>query len=169
MSIKVGDKLPDGKLTECSEFDPETQCPINPVTVDVAEACQGKKIVLFAVPGAFTPTCSLKHLPGYIAQIEALRSKGVDEVWCLSVNDHFVMAAWGRDQKAFGKVRMMADGSAHYVKALGLDRDLSANGMGIRSQRFAIIADRGIVKYVGVEASGKFEVSNVEAVLTELN
>lgn len=168
MTIKVGETLPEGTLIECAEFDPSNGCPINPQTLNVTELAKDKKIVIFGLPGAFTPTCSLKHLPGYVEQIEALRAKGINEVWCVAVNDHFVMAAWGREQKVADKVRMMADGSADYVKKLGLDRDLTANGMGIRSQRFAMIVDHGVVKYLGVEASGKFEVSNVEAVLAQL-
>jgi len=168
MAIQVGDSLPEGKLTECTEFDAGTGCPMNPQPVDVGEAVKGKKIVLFAVPGAFTPTCSMKHLPGFVEKCDKVRAKGVDEIWCLAVNDGFVMAAWGRDQKAAGKVRMMADGSAAYVKALGLERDLIPNGMGIRSQRFAMIVEDGVVRYLGVEGPGKFEVSNVEAVLERL-
>jgi len=168
MTIQVGAALPEGRLIECNEFDPANGCPINPQTLDVLPLVKDKKIVIFGLPGAFTPTCSLKHLPGYIEHYDALKAKGVDEVWCVSVNDHFVMAAWGREQQAAGKVRMMADGSAEYVRKLGLDRDLTANGMGIRSQRFAMIVEDGVVKYLGVEGSGKFEVSNVEAVLTQL-
>jgi peroxiredoxin len=168
MTIQVGETLPEGHLIECNEFDPANGCPINPQTLDVLPLVKGKRIVIFGLPGAFTPTCSLKHLPGYVEHHDALKAKGVDEIWCLSVNDHFVMAAWGREQKAGGKVRMMADGSAEYVRKLGLDRDLNANGMGIRSQRFAMIVQDGMVKYLGVEGSGKFEVSNVEAVLAQL-
>ena len=168
MTIQVGAALPEGRLIECNEFDSANGCPINPQTLDVLPLVKDKKIVIFGLPGAFTPTCSLKHLPGYIEHYDALKAKGVDEVWCVSVNDHFVMAAWGREQQAAGKVRMMADGSAEYVRKLGLDRDLTANGMGIRSQRFAMIVEDGVVKYLGVEGSGKFEVSNVEAVLAQL-
>lgn len=168
MTIQVGAALPEGRLIECNEFDPANGCPINPQTLEVLPLVKDKKIVIFGLPGAFTPTCSLKHLPGYIEHYDALKAKGVDEVWCVSVNDHFVMAAWGREQQAAGKVRMMADGSAEYVRKLGLDRDLTANGMGIRSQRFAMIVEDGVVKYLGVEGSGKFEVSNVEAVLAQL-
>ena len=168
MTIQVGETLPAGTLIECVEFDPDNGCPINPQTLNVQELVKGKKIVIFGLPGAFTPTCSLKHLPGYVEHAAELKAKGVDEVWCVSVNDHFVMAAWGREQQTAGKVRMMADGSAAYVKSLGLDRDLTPNGMGIRSQRFAMIVDDGVVQYLGIEASGKFEVSNVEAVLDQL-
>lgn len=168
MTIKIGDQLPAGALSESLEFDPASGCPINPQIRNVLEETQGKKIVIFAVPGAFTPTCSIKHLPGYVTHYEELKARGVDEIWCLAVNDAFVMAAWGREQKADGKVRLLADGSATYVKSLGLELDLVAKGMGVRSQRFALIVDKGVVTYLGVEAPGKFEVSNVEAVLAAL-
>jgi glutaredoxin/glutathione-dependent peroxiredoxin len=168
MTIQVGDHLPEGKLTECTEFDPANGCPLNPKAFDVLDLTKGKKIVIFGVPGAFTPLCSAKHLPGYVEHYNELKAKGVDEIWCMAVNDAFVMAAWGREQRASGKVRMMADGSAEYAKKLGLDRDLTAGGMGIRCYRFAMIVDNGVVKYIGVEASGKFEVSNVETVLTKV-
>lgn len=168
MTIQVGDRLPEGKLTEITEFDPANGCPMNPQPQDVLEQVKGKKIVIFGVPGAFTPLCSARHLPGYVEHHAELKAKGVDEIWCMAVNDAFVMAAWGREQKAGGKVRMMADGSAEYAKKLGLDRDLSAGGMGVRCYRFAMIVDDGVVKYIGVEGSGKFEVSNVETVLEKL-
>lgn len=168
MTIQVGESLPAGNLIECTEFDPANGCPINPQTLAIADLIKDKKIVIFGLPGAFTPTCSLKHLPGYTEHYDALKAKGVDEIWCVAVNDHFVMAAWGREQKVAGKVRMMADGSADYVKKLGLERDLTGSGMGIRCQRFGMIVDNGVVKYLGIEASGKFEVSNVEAILNQL-
>lgn len=168
MTIQIGERLPEGKFTECGEFDPANGCPINPQPVEVATAVKGKKIVIFGVPGAFTPTCSVKHLPGYVEHYDQFKAKGVDEIWCMAVNDAYVMAAWGRDQKATGKVRMMADGSAVYARSLGLDRDLTAGGMGVRCFRFAMIVDDGVVKYLGVEASGKFEVSNAETVLAQL-
>ncbi|NOT67953.1 MAG: peroxiredoxin [Methylophilaceae bacterium] len=168
MTIKTGDLLPEGVLNECLEFDPASGCPLNPQTRNVLEEIKGKKIVIFAVPGAFTPTCSIKHLPGYVSHYDELKAKGVDEIWCLAVNDAFVLAAWGREQKAGGKVRLLADGSATYVKSLGLELDLVAKGMGVRSQRFALIVDNGVVTYLGVEAPSKFEVSNVEAVLAAL-
>lgn len=168
MTIQIGEHLPEGKLTECTEFDPANGCPLNPQPVDVTALTKGKKIVIFGVPGAFTPTCSIKHLPGYVENYDKLKAKGVDEVWCMAVNDAFVMAAWGREQKAGNKVRMMADGSAEYAKKLGLDRDLTGGGMGVRCFRFGMIVDDGVVKYLGVEASGKFEVSNVEAILEQL-
>ncbi len=126
---------------------------------------KGKKIIIFGLPGAYTPTCSAKHVPGYVANHAALRAKGVDEIWCISVNDAFVMGAWGRDQKVDGKVRMMADGSAEYTRKLGLEQDLSARGLGMRSQRYAMLVDDGVVKTVNVEAPGQFEVSSAEAML----
>ena len=168
MTIKIGDRLPAGQLTECTEFDPSNGCPMNPHPLDVAAETKGKKIVIFGLPGAYTPTCSAKHVPGFVANYDKLKAKGVDEIWCLSVNDAFVMAAWGRDQKAGTKVRMMADGSADYTKKLGLDQDLTARGMGVRAQRFAMIVQDGVVKDVAVEAPGKFEVSNAETVLGKL-
>ena len=168
MTIQTGERLPEGKLTESTEFDPANGCPLNPQPVDVGAATKAKRIVIFGVPGAFTPLCSARHLPGYVENFDKLKAKGVDEIWCMAVNDAFVMAAWGREQKAGGKVRMMADGSAEYAKKLGLERDLTAGGMGTRCYRFAMIVDDGLVNYLGVEASGKFEVSNVEAVLEKL-
>jgi peroxiredoxin len=168
MTIKAGDRLPAGQLTECTEFDPSNGCPMNPRALDVAEQAKGKKIVIFGLPGAYTPTCSAKHVPGYVANFDRLRAKGVDEVWCMAVNDGFVMAAWGRDQKAADKVRMMADGSADYTRKLGLELDLTARGMGMRSQRFAMIVDDGVVKDIAIEAPGKFEVSSAEMVLGKL-
>lgn len=169
MTIQAGDRLPEGTLSESTEFDSANGCPLAPQPVSVAEQAKGKKLVIFGVPGAYTPTCSARHLPGYVEHYAALKAKGVDEIWCIAVNDAYVMAAWGRDQNAGGKVRMLGDGSAEYVKKLGLDRDLSANGMGVRSYRYALVVDDGVVKYVGVEASGKFEVSNAEAVLAQLS
>jgi peroxiredoxin len=168
MTIKTGDRLPAGQLTECTEFDPSNGCPMNPHPLDVSAEAKGKKIVIFGLPGAYTPTCSAKHVPGFVANYDKLKAKGVDEIWCLSVNDAFVMAAWGRDQKAGTKVRMMADGSADYTKKLGLEIDRTAAGMGIRSQRFAMIVQDGVVKDLAVEAPGKFEVSNAETVLSKL-
>jgi len=168
MTIEVGQRLPAGKLTECNEFDPKNGCPTNPQAQDVTELSKGKKIVIFGVPGAYTPLCSAQHLPGYVEYAEPLMANGADEVWCMSVNDAFVMAAWGKENKASGKVRMMADGSAEYTKALGLDRDLTAGGMGVRCFRFGMIVDDGIVTYLGVEGSGEFGVSKAETLLKEL-
>jgi len=167
MPIKVGDKLPDGQLQEFIEVE-TAGCSIGPNTFNVADLVKGKKIVVFGLPGAFTPTCSAKHVPGYVQQYDALKRKGVDEVWCLSVNDAFVMGAWGRDQHSSGKVRMMADGSADYTKKLGLELDLTARGMGVRSQRFSMLIEDGVVKSLNVEAPGKFEVSSAETMLTKL-
>ena len=168
MTIKAGDRLPEGKLTEATEFDNAAGCPLNPQDISVTDASKGKKIVIFGVPGAYTPTCSAKHVPGFVANHDKLKAKGVDEVWCVAVNDAFVMGAWGRGQKATGKVRMLGDGSAEYTKKLGLELDLNARGLGLRMQRFAMIVQDGVVKDIAVEAAGKFEVSSAEAVLTKL-
>ena len=130
MTIKIGDRLPDAKLSESFDFDP-TGCPMPPRDVSVAEAAKGKKIVIFGLPGAYTPTCSAKHVPSYVANLDKLKAKGVNEVWCVAVNDGFVMNAWGRDEKASGKIRMLGDGSADLTKKLGLELDLSARGMGL--------------------------------------
>jgi peroxiredoxin len=167
MPIKVGDRLPEGTLTELIDTEREG-CTIGPNNFNVSEQAKGKKIVIFAVPGAFTPTCSAKHVPSYVANSEALRAKGVDEVWCVAVNDAFVMGAWGKDQKAGGKVRMMADGSAVFTRALGLDMDLTPRGMGVRSQRYSMLVEDGVVKRLNVEAPGKYEVSSGEAMLAQL-
>ncbi len=162
--IQVGQRLPEGTLTEYVEVE-GNGCSIGPNAFQVADLVKGKKIVIFGLPGAFTPTCSAKHLPGYIQEIDAFRAKGVDEVWCFAVNDAFVMHAWGEQQGAGGKVRMMADGSATYTKALGLELDLVARGMGVRCQRFAMVVDDGVVKTLNVEAPGKFEVSDAQTLL----
>jgi len=167
MTINVGDKLPDGTLTEYIETASEG-CSIGPQAFKVSDLVKGKKIVIFAVPGAFTPTCSAKHLPGFVQHHDAFKAKGVDEIWCVAVNDAFVMGAWGRDQKAGDKVRMMADGGATWTKALGLDMDLTERGMGVRSKRYAAIVEDGFVKALEVEAPGAFEVSAAEAVLKQV-
>jgi glutaredoxin/glutathione-dependent peroxiredoxin len=167
MAIKVGDRLPEGQLQEF--IDVETDgCALGPNTFSVGEITKGKKIVIFGLPGAFTPTCSAKHVPGYVKHYDELKAKGVDEIWCLSVNDPFVMGAWGRDQKSGSKVRMMADGSAEYTRKLGLELDLSARGMGIRCQRFSMLVDNGVVKAINVESPGKFEVSDAETMLKQV-
>ena len=158
MTIKVGDRVPDGTLTEFIETE-TAGCSLGPNAFQVADLVRGKKIALFAVPGAFTPTCSAKHLPGYVEQAAAL-GPGVDEIWCVSVNDAFVMGAWGREQGTDGKVRMLADGSALWTKALGLELDLIQRGMGVRSQRYSALIEDGVVKTLNVEAAGKFEVSD---------
>jgi glutaredoxin/glutathione-dependent peroxiredoxin len=167
MTIKVGDRLPEGKLQEY--FEEERQgCSVGPNAVDVKEATKGKKIAIFGLPGAFTPTCSAKHVPSYMSNRDKLKAKGVDEIWCFAVNDAFVMDAWARDQKAYGKIRFMADGSAEYTKKLGLDLDLNARGLGTRCQRFSMVVDDGVVKSLNVEAPGKFEVSDAETMLKQL-
>jgi peroxiredoxin len=166
--IKVGDRLPDGKLSEATEFDEAAGCPLNPKDISVAEATKGKKIAIFALPGAYTPTCSAKHVPSYVANIDKLRAKGVADVICMAVNDAFVMGAWARDQKSGGKVRMMGDGSATFTKALGLELDLNARGMGTRCQRYSMLVDNGVVKTLNIEAPGKFEVSDADTMLKQL-
>jgi peroxiredoxin len=167
MAIKVGDRLPEGTLTEM--IDVETPgCAIGPNNFSVSDLCKGKRVVIFGLPGAFTPTCSAKHVPGFVANRDKLAAKSVDEVWCISVNDAFVMGAWGRDQKAGGKVRMMADGSALFTRALGLDQDLTARGMGVRSQRYSMLVEDGVVKRLNVEQPGKFEVSDADTMLTQV-
>ena len=166
--IQAGDKLPDATLFELIE-DERAGCTIGPNGFDVREQTAGKRVVIFGLPGAFTPTCSAKHVPGYIEHAGQLRAAGIDEIWCVSVNDAFVMGAWGRDQHASGKVRMMADGSAAFTRALGLEQDLSARGMGIRSQRYAMVVDDGVVKTLNVEAAGKFEVSDAASILATLS
>jgi peroxiredoxin len=168
MTIKVGDALPDGKLSESTEYDAAAGCPINPQDISVAQAAKGKKLVIFALPGAYTPTCSAKHVPSYLQNNDQLRKKGVSEIWCVATNDAFVMAHWGRDQKALGKIRFLADGSAAWTKALGLELDLNARGMGTRMQRFSMLVDNGVVKQLNVEGPGKFEVSDAGTMLKQL-
>ena len=167
MTIKAGDKLPDGTLMETTEFDSATHCAMGPKEVKVADAAKGKKIAIFGLPGAYTPTCSAKHVPSYVANLDALKAKGVSEIWCVSVNDAFVMGAWGRDQKTAGKVRMMADGSATFAQAVGLTLDLTARGMGVRSQRYSMLVKNGVVASLNVEAPGKFEVSDATTLLSQ--
>ncbi|MBL8383722.1 MAG: peroxiredoxin [Burkholderiales bacterium] len=167
MTIKVGDKLPAGTLSEYIEVE-GNGCSVGPNSFKVEDLVKGKKIVIFGLPGAFTPTCSAKHVPGYLANYDALKAKGVDEIWCISVNDPFVMGAWGREQRSAGKVRMMADGSAAYSQALGLTLDLTARGMGVRSDRYSMYVVDGVVKALNREAPGKFDVSNAETMLTQI-
>ncbi len=164
--LKVGDKLPAGNLQEFVEVE-GNGCSIGPNSFDVHKATAGKKIAIFGLPGAFTPTCSAKHVPSYVDNAAALKAAGVDEVWCVSVNDAFVMGAWGRDQKTAGKVRMMADGSADFSKATGLTLDLTARGMGLRANRFSMLVVDGVVKTLNVEAPGKFEVSDGGTMLAQ--
>ena len=157
MAIKVGEKIPDVKLKRTNMQD-----------VTTSELFSGKKVVIFAVPGAFTPTCSEKHLPGFIEKADEIKARGVDTVACVSVNDAFVMGAWGADRGAEDKVLMLADGSADFSKAIGLDFDGSKFGMGVRSQRYAAVVEDGVVKTLAVEKPMKFEVSSAEAILKAL-
>ncbi len=167
MTIKVGDTLPAGTLSEFIEVE-GNGCSVGPNTFKVEDLTRGKKVVIFGLPGAFTPTCSAKHVPSYLANYDKLKAKGVDDILCMSVNDAFVMGAWARDQKAGGKVRMMADGSADFTKALGLVFDLTGKGMGVRCQRFSMLVDDGVVKTLNIEAPGKYEVSGGDTMLAQL-
>jgi peroxiredoxin len=164
--IQIGEKLPSAKLQEFIEVE-GNGCSLGPNTFETDKLTAGKKIAIFGLPGAFTPTCSAKHVPGYVENAAALNSLGVDEIWCLSVNDAFVMGAWGRDQKTAGKVRMMADGSAEFAKATGLTLDLTARGMGLRSNRYSMLVVDGVVKSLNVEGPGKFEVSDAGTMLAQ--
>jgi glutaredoxin/glutathione-dependent peroxiredoxin len=160
MTIQVGESIPSAKLMQGTAEGPKE--------TTTEELFGGKTVVLFGVPGAFTPTCSAKHLPGFVTEYDALRAKGADVVACMAVNDAFVMAAWGKDQGVGDKVVMLADGSAEFTKKLGLELDLTARGLGVRSQRFALVAKDGKVTHVAVEAPGAFEVSKAESVLEAL-
>ena len=164
--LKFGDKLPAGSLSEFVEVE-GNGCSIGPNSFDLAKATAGKKIAVFALPGAYTPTCSAKHVPGFVENAEAFKAAGVDEIWCVSVNDAFVMGAWGLDQHTAGKVRMMADGSADFAKATGLTLDLTSRGMGLRSNRYSMLVVDGVVKTLNVEGPGKFEVSDAGTLLAQ--
>ena len=164
--IKVGEALPAATLMEFVEVE-GNGCSLGPNPVDVQKATAGKTIALFAVPGAFTPTCSAQHVPGYVAQAEAFKAAGVDEIWCMAVNDAFVMGAWARDQKTAGKVRMLADGDAAFAKATGLTLDLHGKGLGLRSNRYSMLVKDGKVVTLNVEAPGKFEVSDAATLLAQ--
>jgi len=166
MTIKVGDRLPAGTVSEYIEVE-GNGCSIGPNTFKVEDLVKGRKIAIFGLPGAFTPTCSAKHVPSYLENLDALKAKGVDEVWCFAVNDAFVMGAWARDQKASGKIRFMADGSADYTKKLGLELDLTARGLGLRCNRFSMLVEDGVVKTLNVEGPGKFEVSDGATMLKQ--
>jgi len=166
MPIEIGNPLPDATLYESIAFG--EACPLSPEKVSAAAAAKGKRIVIFGLPGAFTPTCSAKHVPGYVELLPALKAKGVDEVWCLSVNDGYVMAAWGKELGAFGKLRMLGDGSAELTQKLGLVADLTPHGMGVRMQRFSMLVDSGVVKQLNVEKAGKFEVSDAATMLKQV-
>jgi peroxiredoxin len=164
--LKVGDKLPAGTLSEFVEVE-GNGCSIGPNAFDIEKSTAGKTVAIFALPGAYTPTCSAKHVPGYVEHAEALKAAGVDEIWCLSVNDAFVMGAWGRDQKTGGKVRMMADGSAAFTQAVGLTLDLTSRGMGLRSNRYSMLVKDGVVATLNIEGPGKFEVSDAATLLQQ--
>ena len=160
MTIQAGDKMPDGTFGIMTEE--------GPGQMSTDELFSGKKVVLVSVPGAFTPTCSMKHLPGFVEQAAALKAEGVDTIACTAVNDVFVMDAWGKDRGVGDDVLMLADGNGDYVKALGLEMDATGFGMGHRGQRFAIVVDDGVATHVAVEAPGQFEVSKVEAIMNAL-
>ncbi|MBK9237915.1 MAG: peroxiredoxin [Rhodoferax sp.] len=164
--INIGDNLPSATLMEYSDVE-GGGCSIGPNPVDVAKAAAGKTIALFALPGAFTPTCSAKHVPGYVQRLDELKAAGVDEIWCVSVNDAFVMGAWARDQKTAGKVRMLADGDANFTKAVGLTLDLTGKGMGLRSNRYSMLVKNGKVASLNIEGPGKFEVSDAATMLAQ--
>ncbi|GAB0118213.1 redoxin family protein [Acidisoma sp. 7E03] len=158
--IKIGDTIPDVTVMQAT--------PDGPKPISTGDIFKGRKVVLFAVPGAFTPTCSARHLPGFVEQAQAFFDKGVETIACIAVNDAFVMGAWGRDQGTDGKVLMLADGSADFARAMGLELDLTARGMGVRSQRYALVAENGVVTFLGVEEGGAFEASKAETVLAAL-
>lgn len=160
MTIKAGDRMPAGKFKVMGESGPQD--------LTTAQLFDGKRVVLFSVPGAFTPTCSAKHLPGFLEQAAALKAKGIDTIACMAVNDVFVMNAWGKGANAGGKVQMLADGNGEYAKALGLELDARGFGMGLRGQRFALVVDNGVATKVFVEAPGEFKVSAAEHVLGQL-
>ena len=164
--IKVGDRLPETTLMEFHEAE-SGGCSLGPNPVNVTKASAGKTIALFALPGAFTPTCSAKHVPGFVEKFAEFKAAGVDEIWCVSVNDAFVMGAWARDQKTDGKVRMLADGDAAFAKATGLTLDLNGKGMGLRSNRYSMLVKDGKVASLNIEAPGKFEVSDAATLLAQ--
>lgn len=164
--IKVGDTLPEATLMEFSEVE-GNGCSIGPNPVPVIKAAAGKTIALFGLPGAFTPTCSAKHVPGYLEKFSELKAAGIDEIWCVSVNDAFVMGAWARDVKSDGKIRMLADGDAAFAKATGLTLDLTGKGMGLRNCRYSMLLKDGKVASLNIEAPGKFEVSDAATILAQ--
>lgn len=164
--IKVGDTLPEATLMEFSEVE-GGGCSIGPNPVLLSKATAGKTIALFALPGAFTPTCSAKHVPGYLEKFDELKAAGIDDIWCVSVNDAFVMGAWARELKSAGKVRMLADGDAVFAKATGLTLDLTGKGMGLRSNRYSMLVKDGKVASLNIEAPGKFEVSDAATMLAQ--
>jgi peroxiredoxin len=165
--IKVGDTLPAATLMEFMDVEGEG-CTLGPNPVNVSAATAGKTIALFALPGAFTPTCSAKHVPGYLSSFDELKAAGVDEIWCVSVNDAFVMGAWAREQKSVGKVRMLADGDAAFTKATGLTLDLTGKGLGLRSNRYSMLVKDGKIQSLNIEGPGKFEVSDAATLLAQV-
>ena len=164
--IQVGDTLPEATLMEFSEVE-GNGCSLGPNAVVVSKATAGKTIALFGLPGAYTPTCSAQHVPGYVANADQFKAAGVDEIWCVSVNDAFVMGAWARDQKTQGKVRMLADGSAAFAQATGLTLDLTSRGMGLRSNRYSMLVKDGKVVSLNIEGPGKCEVSDAATLLAQ--
>lgn len=165
--IKIGDTLPASTLMEYVEV-PSDGCSLGPQPVNVAQAAAGKTIALFAVPGAFTPTCSAQHLPGFLERAAEFKAAGVDEIWCLAVNDAFVMGAWGREQHAAGKVRMLADGDATFAQATGLTLDLHGKGLGLRSSRYSMLVKDGKVLQLNIEGPGQFAVSDAATLLAQV-
>lgn len=160
MTIKVGDRLPEATLIEMTDDGAKSYA--------ISELTAGKRVVLFGLPGAFTPTCSARHVPGYVEAADALKASAVDDILCVSVNDHYVMGAWGKAQKADGRVRMLADGNGAFTRALGLAQDMSARGLGVRSQRYSLLAEDGVVVALNVEAPGEFKVSDADTMLRRL-
>lgn len=166
--IQIGDRLPGGTLREFIEVE-GNGCSIGDNAFDIAQLVAGKRIAVFGLPGAFTPTCSARHVPGFLEKADQLKAAGIDEIWCVSVNDSFVMGAWARDQKTQGRIRMMADGSAEFAKATGLSLDRTAAGMGIRSRRYSMIVVDGVVKAFNLDEVGKFEVSDAQTLLSQVS
>lgn len=167
MSIQIGERIPDAPLGEYIETETEG-CAVGPTVHSSAELAKGKKVAVFAVPGAFTPTCSEQHLPGYLDLHDQLKAKGIDEIWCVAVNDAFVMGAWGREQNVEGRIRMLADGSGQWTRAMGQELDLTARGLGVRSQRYSAIIDDGVLRELNVDDGGKLDVSSASAMLARL-
>ncbi len=164
--LNIGDKLPSGTLYEFQDVATEG-CSLGPNAFEVDKAAAGKTVAVFGLPGAYTPTCSAQHVPGFLAQAEDFKAAGVDEIWCIAVNDAFVMGAWGREQGASGKVRMMADGNGDFSRACGLSLDLSARGMGVRSRRYSMLVVDGVVRTLNLEEVGKFAVSDAGTLLQQ--
>lgn len=167
MPIELGQSLPSAKLYEFIH-EPSEGCAVGPNAHEVPKLAAGKTIAILALPGAFTPTCSAKHLPGFVEKADELKNAGVDEIWCVSVNDAFVMDAWGKTVGADGKVRMLADGSAEFTKAIGMDLDLTARGMGVRSHRYSMLVKDGVVTQCFRDEPGQFEKSSAEYLLNQL-